>query len=166
MDEFLRKAHDGFIYMNLGTIVSSSLLSDDAVRSIFNVFSRLPYKILWKFERNDILPKYPNIFTSKWIPQQSVLGKNLSIFFARLQIKRNLFAARPNAKLFIYQGGMQSTEEVIHYGVPIVGIPMFIDQIFRIKKLVSHGVGRMLEFNKYDEETFRDAVNDVLNNKR
>ncbi|XP_029040132.2 UDP-glycosyltransferase UGT5-like isoform X2 [Osmia bicornis bicornis] len=147
MDEFLRKAHDGFIYMSLGTIVSSSLLSDNAIRSIFNVFSRLPYKILWKFETNDALPKHPNIFTSKWIPQQSVL-------------------ARPNTKLFVYQGGLQSTEEAIHYGVPIVGIPIFIDQIFRIKKLVSHGVGRMLEFNKYDEETFREAVNDVLNNER
>nr|XP_034195551.1 2-hydroxyacylsphingosine 1-beta-galactosyltransferase-like [Osmia lignaria] len=147
MDEFLRKAHDGFIYMNLGSIVSSSLLSNITIRSIFNVFSRLPYKILWKFETNNVLPKHPNIFTSKWIPQQSVL-------------------ARPNTKLFVYQGGLQSTEEAIHYGVPIVGIPIFVDQIFRIKKLVSHGVGRMLEIKKYDEETFRETINDVLNNER
>ncbi|XP_003705463.2 UDP-glucosyltransferase 2-like [Megachile rotundata] len=144
--EFLGTASEGFIYMNLGSTINSTMLPAKTLTAISNVFSRLPYKIIWKFETN--LPKKSgNIFIRDWIPQQSVL-------------------AHKNIKLFIYQGGLQSTEETIHYGVPIIGIPLIFDQLYRIKKLMSLGVGRMLDFTELDEETFQEAVIDVLNNKR
>lgn len=55
-------------------------------------FAELPYKILWKFEDDQLEGKPNNIKTNKWLPQQDLLG-------------------HPNIKLFITQGGLQSLEE-------------------------------------------------------
>ena len=41
---------------------------------IKEVFSKLPYKVLWKYEDETVkgLPK--NVMIKKWMPQQDVLG--------------------------------------------------------------------------------------------
>lgn len=60
--------------MSLGSNVKSKLLPKKILEVFTNAFADLPYKVLWKFE-NDNLRVSPNIFISKWIPQQGVLGK-------------------------------------------------------------------------------------------
>ncbi|XP_011059492.1 PREDICTED: LOW QUALITY PROTEIN: UDP-glucuronosyltransferase 2B19-like [Acromyrmex echinatior] len=83
LKEFITDAPNGFIYMSLGTNVRISSLSEH-VQSIFrDVFTNLPYKILWKHD-NELPNKPDNIYIAKWFPQQSIL-------------------AHPNIKLFIYQ---------------------------------------------------------------
>ena len=145
--DFLGNATNGFIYMSLGTNIKSYLLSPEAMQGIRNTFSKLPYKVLWKIDTNDLPRLKDNVFTNKWFPQQAVL-------------------AHPNIKLFIFQGGQQSTEEAVHNGVPTVGIPVIFDQMYRIQRLEELGVCRGLDFDKINEETFYEAVTDVLNNKR
>ncbi|XP_017875038.1 UDP-glucuronosyltransferase 1-3-like [Ceratina calcarata] len=145
LNEFLGNATNGFIYMSLGSNVKSVFLQKHLVKTIYNVFSRLPYKILWKYEADDI-PRSSNILTAEWFPQRSIL-------------------AHPNIKLFIQQGGLQSTEEAIHHGVPMIGIPMMFDQFYRVQKLESLGIGRKLEVEEINEDTFHEVVYDVLNNK-
>lgn len=71
---FLDGATNGFVYMSLGTNVKSKLLPKGVLQVFTNAFADLPYRVLWKFE-DDNLDMPPNVFTSKWIPQQGVLGK-------------------------------------------------------------------------------------------
>ncbi|CAL7945083.1 unnamed protein product [Xylocopa violacea] len=146
LSEFLGNATDGFIYMSLGCHMKSSFLPPSTVRAIYNVFSRLPYKVLWKYEIDDIPKRNGNILISDWLPQQSVL-------------------AHPNIKLFVFQGGQQSMEEVIHYSVPIVGIPFIFEQPYHVRKLESLGVGRFLNHKDINEEIFYEAIHDVLSNE-
>lgn len=78
----------------------------------------------------------------------------------------SLIVAHPNIKAFIFQGGLQSTEEAIHNAVPIIGMPLMFEQITRIKRIVSLGAGRYLDFDLLDGETFYQAIMDVLTDKR
>ncbi|CAK9810002.1 UDP-glycosyltransferase UGT5 [Anthophora quadrimaculata] len=146
LDEFFGNASNGFIYMSLGNTMKSSIVLSKVVKEIYNAFSRLPYKVLWKYDEDDIPKGNGNILISKWTPQESVL-------------------AHPNIKLFIYQGGMQSTEETVYYGVPTLGVPIMFEQIYRIRKLVSLGVCKMVDISKINEEMFYEAVLDVISNK-
>ncbi|XP_076227324.1 UDP-glucosyltransferase 2-like [Nomia melanderi] len=75
----------------------SSDLPKETLQVFFDVFDKLPYKVVWKYEKEPPI-KRDNIFFGKWLPQQSIL-------------------AHLNVKMFIYQGGLQSTEETVHFSV-------------------------------------------------
>ena len=62
------------VYMSMGSIARSSLMPQEYKRILVQVFSKLPYKVLWKFE-DDSLGQLPdNIMIRNWLPQQDILG--------------------------------------------------------------------------------------------
>lgn len=77
-----------------------------------------------------------------------------------------LLVAHRNIKLFIYQGGLQSTEEAVYYGVPLIGIPILWDQIYQMRNIVRLGVGVRLQIDNLSKESIEATVHEVINNKR
>jgi glucuronosyltransferase len=75
-------------------------------------------------------------------------------------------AAHPNLKLFITHGGLLSKQEAVHRGVPMVGIPVYGDQAFNMAKVVSSGLGIVLEFQNVTTESILWAILEVLENPR
>ncbi|XP_011863830.1 PREDICTED: UDP-glucuronosyltransferase 2B15-like [Vollenhovia emeryi] len=145
LKELIADAPNGFIYMSLGTNIRASSLPE-YIQSVFrDVFASLPYKVLWKHDGE--LPNKPdNIYIAKWFPQQSIL-------------------AHPNIKLFIYQGGLQSTEEAVHYAVPLLGLPVLADQYVQVNKMVSLGVAKRLDFADISKENLNTTMTDILSDK-
>lgn len=76
------------------------------------------------------------------------------------------FAAHPNIKLFIYQGGIQSTEEAVYYGVPLIGLPIIWDQVYQVRNIVRLGIGVSLHINNFSRESIETSIHEVINNKR
>lgn len=74
--------------------------------------------------------------------------------------------AHPNIKLFIYQGGLQSTEEAIYYGVPLIGYPVMWDQKHQVLNAMKMGMGMYLDYKNLSKEIIVATVNEVINNKR
>lgn len=77
-----------------------------------------------------------------------------------------MIAAHPNIKMFIYQGGIQSTDEAVHYAVPLIGIPIFYDQGYVVNSLVEQGVAQRLEWDSFTDTDLLTAIYNILNNKR
>nr|XP_032522039.1 UDP-glucuronosyltransferase 2B4-like [Danaus plexippus plexippus] len=74
LKNFLDSSSEGVIYMSFGTNVSPSALPAETIKIITNVFSDLPYKILWRWD-SDKIPKHSkNVLISKWFPQSDLLG--------------------------------------------------------------------------------------------
>lgn len=145
IQKFLDEAKQGFIYFSLGSNINSSTLPEEIKCTFLDVFRKLPYKIIWKNEQN-LNEKFNNIYTGNWLPQQAIL-------------------AHPNIKLFIYQGGVQSTEEAIEYGVPIIGFPILADQIYQIRRMETLGIGKYLKIATFTREQLENAINEVIINK-
>lgn len=76
------------------------------------------------------------------------------------------FTAHPKIRLFIYQGGLQSTEEAVYNAVPLIGIPIMFDQFTNINKLVSLGVAKYLTYQNISREIVNASITDILNDKR
>lgn len=76
------------------------------------------------------------------------------------------FSGHPKIKVFITQGGLQSTDEAITAGVPLIGIPMLGDQWFNVEKYVHHGIGVKLELETLTEEILLNSIKNVINNHR
>lgn len=65
----------GVIYFSLGSNMKSVLLPDETKQEILSVFSKLPYRVIWKWEDENLEGKPSNVLLSKWCPQNDILGK-------------------------------------------------------------------------------------------
>ncbi|XP_076178990.1 uncharacterized protein LOC143152577 [Ptiloglossa arizonensis] len=145
LKRFLDTASNGFIYFSLGSNAMSSDLPEDILQVFIDVFTKLPYRIVWKFE-TELAKKPDNVFISPWLSQQSIL-------------------AHPNIKLFIYQGGLQSSEEAIHFTVPLLGLPVLADQDYQVNRMKALGVARVLEITNVKRDELESAIHELINNE-
>jgi len=76
------------------------------------------------------------------------------------------FVAHPNIKLFIYQGGLQSTEEAVYYGIPLVGFPIVYDQTYQVRNVVRLGIGVHLHLDNLSKESIEATIHEVISNTR
>jgi glucuronosyltransferase len=74
--------------------------------------------------------------------------------------------AHPNIKFFITQCGLQSFQEAVYHGVPILGIPFFGDQKYNAKKIVTEKIGLHLPFQEITKETLLTSVTALLNDSK
>lgn len=77
-------------------------------------------------------------------------------------VKYVSFSAHPNCKLFITHGGLLSTTETVHYGKPIIGIPIFNDQFNNVDKAVKKGYAKRVDFSFALGDDLRVAIEDIL----
>jgi glucuronosyltransferase len=68
--------------------------------------------------------------------------------------------------LFITQCGLQSFQEAVYYGVPLLGIPFFGDQKYNAKKIVTEEIGLHLPFQDVTKQTLLTSINAVLNDSK
>lgn len=77
-----------------------------------------------------------------------------------------LFIAHSNVKLFITHGGSLGTNEAIHEGVPVIGIPFTADQFVNLKFIESAGAGEVLHYKDITTDAILMKINAVLNNTK
>lgn len=146
--DFLDSATDGAIYFSLGSNVKSKNISPATRKAIIEAFSQLTkYKVLWKFEDDEMPDKPSNVKISKWVPQQDVLRHK-------------------NVKVFITQAGVQSLEEALYARVPMIAIPYFGDQDANAKRLEQKGLGLCLDHHTLTAEQFKQALLEVMLNEQ
>lgn len=125
MEEFIAGSGDlGFIYVSMGSSVKAANMPENLRQLLVTTFSKLPYRVLWKYESAIIqsdLP--PNVKISRWLPQQNILGHK-------------------NLKAFITHGGLLSMYETVFHGVPAVVMPVFCDHDVNSEKAKADGYGR------------------------
>ncbi|KAF7264248.1 hypothetical protein GWI33_000431 [Rhynchophorus ferrugineus] len=145
LKRFLDGSKRGVIYFSLGSSMKAIYLTDDVIGSFQRVFRDLPYDVLWKWENDTMAGKPDNVLINKWIPQVAILE-------------------HPNVKLFITQGGLQSTEEAIAAHKPIIGIPFHSDQTSNVDTCVKYGMGKMLDLEDITVERLRSYINEIMDN--
>ncbi|XP_063228391.1 UDP-glucosyltransferase 2-like [Bacillus rossius redtenbacheri] len=145
LQEFLDEAEHGAILFSLGSNLRSDMLSPQAQQAFLEVFSSLPQRVLWKFESDTLHPKSENVLLGKWLPQRDILGHK-------------------NMKLFITHNGLMSSQESLHFGVPTVGIPFFMDQDRNMQRACRFGTGVGLSYKHLNKDTIFQAINQVLSN--
>ncbi|XP_044755333.1 UDP-glycosyltransferase UGT5-like isoform X3 [Coccinella septempunctata] len=145
--KFLDDATQGAIYFSLGSNVKSNLIRDELRQVFIETFKELPFKILWKFENEELPNKPDNVMIQKWVPQADVLR-------------------HPNIKVFITQCGLQSMEEAIMNHIPLIGLPFFADQPANAIMMHNKGFGVHLDHTKLTKEKFKETIMEVINNPK
>ncbi|KAL0860384.1 hypothetical protein ABMA27_009783 [Loxostege sticticalis] len=143
LQEYLDSSKNGVIYVSFGSNVDPAFFPPETIQLLVNVFSKLPYDVLFKWNLDELPGRTPNIRISKWLPQSDLLR-------------------HPKIKLFITQCGLQSTDEAITAGVPLLGIPIVADQEYNSEQYLYHGIGVIVDIGTITEETLNKGINTIL----
>ncbi|XP_052741042.1 uncharacterized protein LOC112045617 [Bicyclus anynana] len=143
---YLDSSQNGVIYLSFGTNARPSLLPTETLKIFTNVFSQLPYDIICRWDKEEIPNRPHNVRVSKWLPQSDILK-------------------HPNVKLFITQGGLQSTDEALMAGVPLVVIPFLGDQFFNAEHYVKLNIGIRVDLETITEDKLKNAIENAISDK-
>ncbi|XP_055054364.2 UDP-glucuronosyltransferase 2C1 isoform X2 [Misgurnus anguillicaudatus] len=144
MEEFVESSgDDGIVVFSLGSMVNN--MTKERSNTIASALAQIPQKVLWRYtgEKPETLGANTRIY--KWIPQNDLLG-------------------HPKTRGFITHGGTNGIYEAIYHGVPMVGIPLFLDQPDNMVHMKAKGAAVIMDFNSMKTEDLVDGLNAVINN--
>nr|XP_034379497.1 UDP-glucuronosyltransferase 3A2-like isoform X2 [Arvicanthis niloticus] len=150
LENFITQFGDsGFVLVALGSIVSK-YLTKEVIKEMNSAFAHLPQGVLWTC-KSSLWPKdvrlAPNVKIMDWLPQTDLL-------------------AHPSIRLFVTHGGMNSVNEAIQHGVPMVGIPFFADQPENMVRVEAKKIGVSVQIQTLKAETFALTMKEVIEDKR
>ncbi|XP_058456177.1 UDP-glucosyltransferase 2-like [Malaya genurostris] len=144
LEMFISRGRSGAVLFSLGSNVRSDKIGEERQRMFIQAFRQMPqFHFLWKFETNLNLDLPSNVIIRRWMPQTSIL-------------------AHPNTKAFITHSGGLSTQEATWFGVPLIAMPFYMDQIRNCHRSVKAGVAEELDFSSLTVDKIRNAVLKVL----
>ncbi|CAG7838360.1 unnamed protein product [Allacma fusca] len=136
----------GVILFTMGFIFNPSIVPKKLINAFMKAFSRFPQKFLMKFDGHiDHIPA--NVKVLSWIPQQDVL-------------------AHSRTKVFLTHCGLHGVMEAIYYGVPMVGMPIFIDQGDVLIKMKDKGIAVGFHKENTTAEEIYAALKEVIDNPK
>lgn len=118
------------------------------MRSAFlTAFSRFPdYSFVWKFDGTMEVELPPNVHLFKWVTQKAMLQ-------------------HPKLRVFITHCGLNSLNEAVVAGVPMVAVPLFADQLYNAAMVHVRRVGVYLDITRAeDARVIEEALSEVLHN--
>ncbi|XP_071512509.1 UDP-glycosyltransferase UGT5-like [Panulirus ornatus] len=148
LEEWVAGAGDsGFIFFSVGTVVNSSFIPEKHRNALLRVFASLEQRVLWKWDQDTMKDLPPNVRLARWLPQQDILG-------------------HPRLCLFISHGGLLSIQEATYHGVPLLGLPVYMDQYYNLRQVQRQGWGRVLRWEDLAFDTLRQNILDLIHDSR
>ncbi|RLU25670.1 hypothetical protein DMN91_001827 [Ooceraea biroi] len=146
MSKFLDEAKNGVIIISFGTNVDWKHIGLNKLKAVVLALSKLKQRVLWKLNI-DVPVKMPdNVMTVTWFPQNNVLSH------------KNVIAIWTH-------GGFLSMQEAIWKGVPVIGMPVFLDHTYNVETLEAKGAGLRLDFKALSTQSVLNALEEIVYNK-
>jgi MGT family glycosyltransferase len=127
------------IYLSLGSLGSADV---DLMRRLVSVLADTPHRyIVSKGPRADEFDLPDNMWGEGRLPQTSIV---------------------PKVDLVITHGGNNTTTEALHFGKPMVVLPLFWDQYDNAQRVHELGFGIRLDTYRFRDEELRGAVDRLI----
>ncbi|XP_014204423.2 UDP-glucuronosyltransferase 2B18 [Copidosoma floridanum] len=148
VQKWLDESEHGCVYFSFGSMVLLETFPLPLIQELYRAFKNIaPTRILLKVVNSKLLPDGipSNVMIKPWLQQIKVLKHK-------------------NVKLFVTHGGLMSTQEAIYYEVPMIGIPLFVDQNMNIDAYVKLNI--VIRINKHgiSEQSLTKAFKEILGN--
>uniref|UniRef100_A0A182K6E0 UDP-glycosyltransferases domain-containing protein n=1 Tax=Anopheles christyi TaxID=43041 RepID=A0A182K6E0_9DIPT len=142
---FIANAPMGAVLFAMGTNFKSKMFTPERQAMFLEAFAQFPqYHILWKFDDDQLPMKASsNVMIRPWLPQNDIL-------------------AQQRVKAFITHCGLMSTQEATYHAVPMIGIPIYVDQHLNLHRTVQAGAGVKLDLATLSTGSIVAALREVL----
>ncbi|XP_056630363.1 uncharacterized protein LOC130440939 [Diorhabda sublineata] len=145
IEKFISEAKHGVIYMSMGSTIRGDTFPKSKQMIFLNVFSRLPQRVVWKWE-SEMENKPDNVMTTRWAPQKDIL-------------------CHPNVKVFITHSGLLGTIESVYCGKPMLSLPHIGDQFTNAMSTEQAGGGLVFRFHEINEKILAEALKKLLSSE-
>ncbi|XP_048509528.1 UDP-glucosyltransferase 2-like isoform X1 [Athalia rosae] len=146
LQKWLDESKDGFVYMSFGSMVRMETFPKEFLGEVYAAFEKIaPLRVLLKIAKPEELPAGlpKNVLTRPWLPQIGVLKHK-------------------NIKAFISHGGLGGVLESLRYSVPLIGLPLFGDQLTTIAACANREIALKLDYKKLTSEELASAVKKIV----
>ncbi|MBA2946528.1 glycosyltransferase [Streptomyces himalayensis] len=139
LPEELRDGDGALIYFSLGSLGSADV---ELMRRVVGVLSGTPHRyIVSKGPLHEEIELSPNMWGAEFLPQTSIL---------------------PVVDLVITHGGNNTTTEALHFGKPMVLLPLFWDQYDNAQRMDELGFGVRLDTYRFTDGELTGTVERLL----
>ncbi len=134
-----RPADSALIYLSLGSLGSADV---DLMRRLVAVLGRTRHRfIVSKGPQHAEYDLAPNMWGAEFLPQTSIV---------------------PQVDLVITHGGNNTTTEAMHFGKPMILLPLFWDQYDNAQRVDERGFGVRLPTYAFTDEQMHGAIERLL----
>ncbi|KAJ8668910.1 hypothetical protein QAD02_000169 [Eretmocerus hayati] len=144
--KWLDESTQGCIYFSFGSMTRIETFPKNILDAFYRSFGNIsPVRVLLKVAKPEELPPGlpSNVMTQSWFDQIQVLK-------------------HPNVKGFMTHGGLMSVQESIHYGVPMIAIPLGGDQHQNVAACVKRHISIKIDVQDISGESLTDALNKIV----
>ena len=137
----------------MGSMISE--MHESKTQIFVNALNRVPMRVIWRFSGK--LPKNVgnNIKVMDWFPQNDLMGhENTKLFISHGGMNAKI---PPEFSIFIFSG-TNGLYEAIYHGVPILGLPIVVDQFDNMQRITGRGAGRTLDISNLTEDKLYENI--------
>jgi MGT family glycosyltransferase len=143
LPDALAEGRGSLIYFSLGSLGSADV---QLMRRVINGLSATPHRyIVSKGPLHDEIELAANMAGAEFLPQTSIL---------------------PICDLVITHGGNNTVTECLHFGKPMIVLPLFWDQYDNAQRIQELGLGVRLNAYRFTDAELHDALNRLLTDAR
>jgi MGT family glycosyltransferase len=136
-----RPADSALIYLSLGSLGSADV---DLMKRLIDVLGTTRHRfIVSKGPQHDQYELAANMVGAEFVPQTKII---------------------PLVDLVITHGGNNTTTESLHFGKPMILLPLFWDQYDNAQRMDELGFGKRLATYAFTDEEMNDALESLLDN--
>lgn len=81
LKKFIEESKHGVIYISFGSMLKAASTPKDKLEAIFAALAELPQRVIFKWEEKTLPGNPKNVYVSKWLPQNDILGKQINTNF-------------------------------------------------------------------------------------
>jgi MGT family glycosyltransferase len=142
LPELLGSDDGALVYLSLGSLGSADV---DLMRRLVDVLSRTPYRVLVsKGPQHAEFELAENMWGAELLPQPALL---------------------PLVDVVITHAGNNTTTECLHFGKPMVALPLFWDQYDNAQRVDETGFGARLATYEFEERELVSAIERLLEDR-
>ena len=140
--QIVNETNDGIIIVSFGSMID--FIPEEIFSKLCDAFSRVPQTVIWKLYKKPSQQLSRNVKVFKWISQNDLLGQ-------------------PNVQLLITHAGFSSMIEAINHAVPMIAIPIFLDQFNNAGFVVNRGMGIKMDIKSFSADELAHNIGTVIN---
>jgi UDP:flavonoid glycosyltransferase YjiC (YdhE family) len=127
------------VYVSLGSLGSADV---ELMNRLVSALAETPHRyVVSKGPQHELIELAPNMTGAEFLPQPSIL---------------------PHVDLVITHGGNNTVTEAVHFGKPMLLLPLFWDQYDNAQRAAECGFGERLATYEFDDAELHGAIERLL----